>query len=233
MEVSKGRIDRLGESIRTGSLSDDDRLLLAGLRRAWRDAQVQLHSELVEKFLERDFQLESRLKNLGTIREKLNRSNIHLSRIRDIVGLRITVTGSREQQDDVVTEIIDGTRADRFKLVDRRSQPSHGYRAAHIELTRGLVIAEIQVRTELQHQWASLFESLSEVLGRGIRYGELPTTKHLSDIAKSRALASLRELSELSSEIARVEEANLETHGVRARLELQNSVINDLQMGLN
>lgn len=233
MEVSKGRIDRLGESIRAGLLSDDERLLLADLRRAWRVAQIQLQSELVEKFLKRDFQLESRLKNLGTIREKLNRSTIHLSRIRDIVGLRIIVTGSREQQDDVVTEIIDGTRADRFKLVDRRSRPSQGYRAIHIELTRGLVIAEIQVRTELQHQWASLFESLSEILGRGIRYGEAPTTSHLSDIARSRALASFRDLSELSSEIARVEESELGTHGVRARLELQNSIINNLQKGLN
>src|SRR6185312_32792 len=33
---------------------------------------------------------------------------------------------------------------------------------------------EIQVRTQLQHQWAELYEKLADKIGRGIRYGEAP-----------------------------------------------------------
>ncbi|MGH3722296.1 MAG: hypothetical protein ACRDRI_26350 [Pseudonocardiaceae bacterium] len=33
---------------------------------------------------------------------------------------------------------------------------------------------EIQLRTQLQHEWVDLFEKLADRVGRGIRYGEPP-----------------------------------------------------------
>ncbi|MEO8162810.1 MAG: RelA/SpoT domain-containing protein [Ilumatobacteraceae bacterium] len=214
-------------------MSDDDRLLLADLRRTWRSSEKQLKIELEGRFSQNNFQFYSRLKNLGTIREKLIRSALPLSRIRDIVGLRIVISGGRGLQDSVVSEIVNEVNADRCRVIDRRSKPRSGYRAVHVELIRGAAISEIQVRTQLQHQWANLFESLSKVVGRGIRYGEPPFVGHLSVDAKSSVLELLHHLADLSTDIARVEESGTDTHDVRDRLDIENSVINDLQRGLD
>jgi len=56
-------------------------------------------------------------------------------------------------------------------IVDRREQPSHGYRAVHaiVELNEKQI--EVQVRTSLQHLWAELSEKFSDVVNPGIKYG--------------------------------------------------------------
>src|ERR1035437_1163164 len=59
----------------------------------------------------------------------------------------------------------------RAVLVDRRKQPSYGYRAVHIIATVQSKPVEIQVRTELQHLWAQLSERLSDARGSAIKYG--------------------------------------------------------------
>ena len=154
MHVSKGRIDRLGNSIRAGAMSDDDYQVLRVMRAKWEVAELELNNELVELLKHDEIRVFSRLKKMESIRHKLDRSTFQLSRIRDIVGLRVIVTGGRQQQDVVVHEIVSRIRCDRLKVIDRRTEPSEGYRAVHIELTRGVVIAEVQVRTEFQHEWA-------------------------------------------------------------------------------
>lgn len=60
------------------------------------------------------------------------------------------------------------------KIIDRRSKPSHGYRAVHlVPLVLGLAV-EVQVRTRLQDLWAQAFERVADKAGRGIRYGVVP-----------------------------------------------------------
>lgn len=82
----------------------------------------------------------------------------------------------RDEQDDLVRRIVslfdDEVRPP--KVVDRRYQPSYGYRAVHLIVFPASVPVEIQVRTRLQHEWANLFEKLADRIGRGIRYGEEP-----------------------------------------------------------
>lgn len=56
-------------------------------------------------------------------------------------------------------------------VVDRRREPSHGYRAVHIIVTVLEKPIEIQVRTEIQHFWAQLSEKLSDLLDPAIKYG--------------------------------------------------------------
>jgi ppGpp synthetase/RelA/SpoT-type nucleotidyltranferase len=78
------------------------------------------------------------------------------------------VTDVAEQ--DVVVQSL----ADLFEnttIIDRRKQPSHGYRAVHAIININGKAIESQVRTSLQHLWAELSEKLSDVGDPAIKYG--------------------------------------------------------------
>lgn len=73
-----------------------------------------------------------------------------------------------------------GTRAIRCVLIadfpgasviDRRNNPSYGYRAVHVIAEISGKPVEIQVRTSLQHLWAEVSEKSSDVLDPTIKYG--------------------------------------------------------------
>lgn len=57
---------------------------------------------------------------------------------------------------------------------DRRTTPSHGYRAAHVIVFPEDIPVEIQIRTTSQDKWAQIAESLGDRWGRGLRYGAGP-----------------------------------------------------------
>lgn len=59
-------------------------------------------------------------------------------------------------------------------IIDRRSMPSHGYRAVHVVSTLEGRAVEVQVRTKWQHFWAEGSEKLADTLGSGIKYGVGP-----------------------------------------------------------
>lgn len=58
--------------------------------------------------------------------------------------------------------------------MDRREDPSHGYRAVHVIAEISGKPVEIQVRTSLQHLWAELSEKLSDHRDPAIKYGGGP-----------------------------------------------------------
>lgn len=124
-----------------------------------------------------DVRLTSRLKNTGTILEKLRRSGGgSLPNIQDIAGIRIVVDATLDEQTALAERgaaLFTGERREP-KIVDRRDDPSHGYRAVHVIVHAHDLPVEVQVRTRLQHQWANTFEKLADIVGRGIRYGEPP-----------------------------------------------------------
>lgn len=120
----------------------------------------------------------SRIKTVGTILDKLRRQGGSiLKSMQDMAGMRIVSDCDRHGQDRIVGKLIQlfaefGSPSP--KLVDRRTHPSHGYRAVHVIVYVDGAPVEIQVRTKLQHEWADLFEKLADRVGRGIRYGEPP-----------------------------------------------------------
>ena len=59
----------------------------------------------------------------------------------------------------------------RYKIKDRRENPSHGYRAVHVIVFVNGKAVEIQVRTELQHLWAEKSEKLADSFGQEVKYG--------------------------------------------------------------
>jgi ppGpp synthetase/RelA/SpoT-type nucleotidyltranferase len=60
------------------------------------------------------------------------------------------------------------------EVQDRRIRPSYGYRAVHVIVTVEAKPVEIQIRTELQHNWALVTEKLADVIDQQIKYGGGP-----------------------------------------------------------
>jgi len=88
--------------------------------------------------------------------------------MQDIAGCRIVVPDILEQETYL------GYLRNEFKtaiVVDRRENPSFGYRAVHVIPVIDGKDVEIQVRSVLQHLWAELSEKASDVLDPSIKYG--------------------------------------------------------------
>jgi hypothetical protein len=82
-------------------------------------------------------------------------------------------------------------------VIDRREEPSFGYRAVHIIIYEEGLAVEVQVRTVLQDIWAQMSEKLGDMWGRDIRYGGQPVdpdTPMFPDEPDSRSRASMLEL---------------------------------------
>lgn len=165
-KISKTQIDRLGDRIREASLTDIDLRLLDDYRRSFGEAY-----ETVVRTIRDQLQLEPTgrpAKSTSSIIEKLKRESIRLSQIQDIAGCRVIVTDVVEQ-DRVVASLL--TAFPKVSKVDRRADPSYGYRAVHVIATISGSLVEIQVQTSLQHLWAELSEKFSDVVDPTIKYG--------------------------------------------------------------
>lgn len=167
---SVAQINSLGERLRRpGTPEVVDLEMLQRLRLDYDPPLDEVGRVLRERL---GLQATSRLKTIGTIVDKLRRERTRLSTMQDIAGARIVVNGGLARQ-DAVARAIDALFFG-AKVVDRRSRPSHGYRALHIIATVDECRVEIQVRTEIQDLWAQAVEKIADAWGRGIRYGEEP-----------------------------------------------------------
>ena len=201
MELSRSRIDRLGEAIKSGELNDVDQSVFNYLRSQWAELGNEISNKLMLEFGNDEFGVSLRLKNLETIRAKLLRTTLRLSSLRDVVGARIVVNEGLSLQNDSVlrTMALSGNYV--IKIIDRREFPSFGYRAVHVEVRQGLYSGEIQIRTPLQHEWARSMESLARLVGRDVRYGGKPVVDTYSPVVRNLLLNSYKDLVELGRRI--------------------------------
>ena len=135
-----------------------------------------------------------RPKTTQTIIEKLRRhGDMSLARMQDLAGIRIVGAFDTAGQDRLAEEIAALFPADPRppRIVDRRANPSHGYRAVHVIVTLDGVTIEVQVRTFMEHLWADLMERLADRLGRQIRYGEPPTPPPGLTVEQAQAIIAL------------------------------------------
>lgn len=115
----------------------------------------------------------TRLKTSDTIIEKLKRQpRLHLLNIRDLAGARIVQRMTLDEQDELAVKIAAVWPG--CKLIDRRANPSFGYRAVHLAPKVLGRTVEIQLRTLYQDTWAQMMEAMGDVWGREIRYGGPP-----------------------------------------------------------
>lgn len=132
---------------------------------------------VVETIQDLDLSVVTRFKTSRTLIEKLQRTpGITLGYINDVAGARVVIDGGRAEQDEIVAQLVERLHStgSRTRVVDRRADPSHGYRAVHIIVKIDRVPIEIQVRTKLQDLWANVMEKFADLYGRQVRYGEPP-----------------------------------------------------------
>jgi putative GTP pyrophosphokinase len=212
VEISKTKIDRLGDRLRKGNITDDDLRLLDEYRRSFSEAYEAVVGTIRDRL---GLEPTGRpAKSTTSIGEKLRRESIRLTQIQDIAGCRIVVPELAEQEHVVpaLTELFLQST-----VIDRRQKQSHGYRAVHVVVTIDRRSVEIQVRTALQQLWAESSEKLSDLHNAAIKYGGgdkdiQAALLDLSDgIAKFeeheyRVLKAQRELDDRSSQPALTED---------------------------
>ena len=116
----------------------------------------------------------SRGKTVDTLVQKLERSRIGLEAIQDLAGVRVDGDFTLTQQTAIANAMTKEFSVDERGKRDLRANPRSGYRAYHLWMRCPAGRVEIQIRTEAQSEWANTYERLGDLLGRGIRYDELP-----------------------------------------------------------
>lgn len=211
--ISKSQIDHLGERLKKGKIEDADLRLLDQYRRSYAEAY-----DAVIEAVRSDLSLAPTgrpAKSTPSIVDKLRRESFRLTQIQDIAGCRIVVADIASQNEAVLS--LKGL-FDNVTIVDRREQPSHGYRAVHVIVCYCEKLIEIQVRTALQHLWAELSERLSDIFGSGLKYGG--GNEAIRDIlVKESELIADAELLETESDPILQEELTEVTQGIYESLQ--------------
>ena len=201
--ISKTQIDRLGERLKKGKSSDEDLQLLEQYRQSFATAYEIVRNAIREKL---SLETTGRQKTTQSIVDKLRRESIRLTQIQDIAGCRLLVTDIANQN-EVVASL--RNHFENATMVDRRENPSHGYRAVHVIVRFEGKLIEIQVRTVLQHLWAEYSEKLADMFGQEVKYG-----------AGSEEIKSFLDM--ISTEVIRIETAEKvwkNTHKQHPKLE--------------
>jgi ppGpp synthetase/RelA/SpoT-type nucleotidyltranferase len=201
LPFSRSKIERLGERLIAGpEPADED---IADLHRLLEAYDEVLATTLIRVRSAIDVAPTSRVKNTGTILEKLHRQGgSWLKSMHDLAGMRIVSATNRHEQDTLTQRVVALFAAEsrQPRVIDRRETPSHGYHAVHVIVFPEDMAVEIQVRTRWQHEWADMFEKLADRIGRDIRYGA-PPEHWLAGPERSALEGRSRELYELEYEL--------------------------------
>lgn len=193
---SKSSLNKLGNAlISEAPLDEEDTKLFTDFRQ-WSISYVHDLKELLSEVtpsivserpqgwdphhIHGAFHVSGRAKTLPTLQQKLRRKKLakvgaHLSRVGDVVGVRVDFNGGLVAQDHLaerLTERLKFAGATAIKKIDRRLHPMAGYRALHLEVIAPRGLAEIQLRTSVQAEWANTFEKFADVVGRKVRYDD-------------------------------------------------------------
>lgn len=182
-KFSKKQIRKAGDKLAAGSLSDEERLEALQIVGHWRAAHMEpLRKTLsmLEEVCGHDEStiLVSRLKRISTTINKLSRPgyNFNLTTLRDIAGCRLIV-----QTDDDVRRVAEAIRAkDQCRdTKDYMLEPREsGYRGIHLICRHDAqsygyekLDVEVQVRSRLQHDWATAVEIYDMITGANLKFG--------------------------------------------------------------
>jgi putative GTP pyrophosphokinase len=189
MSASKTQIDRLGERLKSGTVTDEDLTLLDEFRRSHGEA-YRIIIQILRECL--NVNPSGRpAKSTTSIIDKLQRENLRLTQMQDIAGCRVIVSDC-EKQSSIAETLMDQLGKSNISgtLIDRRKTPSNGYRAVHLVAFTLDRHVEIQIRTDLQHRWSELSEVLADRIDPKLKYGGGPTEMQNVLLKASRLVAN-------------------------------------------
>lgn len=216
------QVDKAGDKLKNGEVSQD----VLEIFSAWRSVHaypISTFQSLIRKKI-KELQLDDstvvaqRLKRLPSIVSKLKRLHtIKLSQMQDIGGIRIIVKDISSVY-ALHAKIINSRIRHTIKRFDDyiKSPKPDGYRSLHLcfqynnlnhpELN-GLRI-ELQIRTQLQHAWATAVETLGTIENESFKSGEgKETYKRFFKLVS--ALVSIEEKQPVLSEFQNVDRSDL------------------------
>jgi putative GTP pyrophosphokinase len=187
---SRNQVAKAGDLLRSDNLSAGDKIWASEVLSNWR----AIHSYPINTFkatlrdklkaLDNKALVAQRLKRAPSIISKLRRfSGMKLPRMQDIGGLRAVVSNLKKAE-----ELRENYKNSRFKheLVGEKDYIENpkdtGYRGIHliykyknkaVNLYDGLHI-ELQIRTKLQHSWATAVETMGTFLEHALKSSEGP-----------------------------------------------------------
>jgi ppGpp synthetase/RelA/SpoT-type nucleotidyltranferase len=180
--ISNSEVDRLGDRLRSVGATAGDLLQLDLFRETFLPAyqsvyeQLRITGELFSGSTVIPGQALSgrpRKSALSIIGKLQRQPHTRLSQMQDIAGCRLIVPTALAQE--ISTAILD-LDFEPVATDDRRTNPSHGYRAVHLVVNRDGKMIEVQIRTVAQDTWAQISEKLADKFGQPIKYGaEVPS----------------------------------------------------------
>ena len=174
--VSRGEIDRLGRRLReSGAIAPAARELYARFRDSYQHALDEVRGKVDDVVRESDiadWHISTRLKRLETLVLKLRRKSYSLSSFHDIAGCRLVVPTLSDVRS--LLEPLHGAM-DVTRFRDYHDGRGDGYRAWHLIIrSSGGQLVELQVRTDLQDEWANTSEKLAFNHDHAIKSGGGP-----------------------------------------------------------
>jgi len=179
MEISKSRIDKAGKILRQENPEQEKLKEASDIVNMWRSSHIGHLDAMLDMWRLineiADFQMvyAKRLKKIKSIKNKLKRyPNMSLSTMQDIGGIRLIcnslyfVNKIKEN-----LEVPDSLK----KVNDYIERPKNdGYRGIHVSyvLQKGVINIELQIRTKLQHIWATASETTKLITGHELKFGE-------------------------------------------------------------
>lgn len=176
MDLSNSAINKIGGIIRSGETSSGYGDAVATLN-IWREAHGALMDEYYDKCVElthteatSNIIVAQRLKRLPTIIKKLNRfKTMRLSSMQDIAGVRVIVR-DMDQFVEIEGQIQKWPGLNRIKNYIDSPKPD-GYRGKHFIFKKGSSFVEVQLRTQIQHIWATSIETVDVFRGSSMKTG--------------------------------------------------------------
>lgn len=165
--LSKTSIDRIGERIRKEGRTVETIPLLSEYQKEFYTPYKKVERILTEKMR---LEITGRpIKSFLSTQEKLNRIKSRLSQVQDISGCR-SICYNLSVQDEIISSAKSWFKD--LEIDDKRESPTNNYRAVHLIAKIDGRPIEIQIRTTIQHFWASISESLADRHGQEIKYGK-------------------------------------------------------------
>ena len=230
MDLSNSAINKIGDIVRQGENTDEYEKSVAVLN-TWRESHGKILDEfydkcvnLAERIDKNNIIVAQRLKRLPTIIGKLNRfKNMRLSSMQDIAGVRIIVNDT-EQLSEIEKRIKKWNNL--IKISDYIENPkASGYRGKHFIFKKDGMFVEIQLRTNLQHLWATSVETTDIFRGTSLKEKDDNTYWHnffcqvSSIFALSENAKPVPEYKGLSlKELCEILEKNIRTHHIDSQI---------------